>query len=65
MDRDEALLRGSVLKVANTCANPSCFAYPMRGSNLCMSCSTKRDALWLVGLLGGGLAIFAAILRFC
>ncbi len=47
-----------------TCANPRCFRYPMRGAMLCGTCSTRRDALFLVGILAGGLSVFVAIVHF-
>lgn len=51
-------------KLASTCANSSCFAYPMRGDSLCARCSTKRDCWFLLGVLAGGFALFAAVVRF-
>ena len=59
----ERILRDHFM--GKNCANPSCFAYPMRGAPLCASCSTKRDCLFLLGVLAGGVAIFAACMRFC
>ena len=49
--------------LASTCANPSCFNYPRRGSNLCGSCERLRDSVFIIGLCLGGSALMVVAVK--
>ncbi len=49
--------------ISTLCVNPRCDKFPIRGSNLCYSCSTRRDALFLMGVMAGGLVVIFSIIK--